>query len=55
MEYTILIYNLIEIKYFIYLCIYVFIYFCFLEPYLQKMEIRRLRVESKLQLPAYTT
>ena len=37
----------------IYLFIYLFIYL--LGPHLQHMEVPRLRVESELQLPAYTT
>ena len=32
-----------------------FLFFCFLGPHLQHMEIPRLGVESELQLPAYTT
>ena len=31
------------------------LFFCFLGPYLQHMEVPRLGVESKLQLLAYTT
>ena len=34
---------------------YLFIYFFFLGPHLQHMEVSRLGVESELQLPAYTT
>ena len=32
-----------------------FIYFCFLGPYLQHMEVPRLELKLELQLPAYTT
>jgi len=45
--------NLIMINFLKYVFIYLFI--CFLGPHLQHMEIPRLRVESELQLLAYTT
>ena len=34
--------------------IYLFIYFCFLGPHPQHIEVPRLGVELELQLPAYT-
>ena len=33
-------------------CLFVFLFFCFLEPHLQHMEVPRLGVESELQLLA---
>ena len=33
---------------------FILFYFCFLGPYLQHVEVRRLGVELELQLPAYT-
>ena len=43
------------IFYFILFSSLLFYYFCFLRPHLRHMEVPRLGVESKLQLPAYTT
>ena len=34
---------------------YLFIYFCFLGPHLQHIEVPRLRVKLELRLPAYAT
>ena len=45
--------NFVEVLLLFYFII--FFYFCFLGPHLQHMEVPRLRVESELQLPAYTT
>ena len=49
---TILFLNLHLFYLFIYLLIYLF---CFLEPHVQHMEVPRLEVRSKLQLPAHST
>ena len=43
------------ILYILFLDLILFLFFCFLGPWLQDMEVPRLGVESELQLPAYTT
>ena len=43
------------VRIFFFLIVFFFFFFFFLWPHLQHMEIPRLRVESELQLPAYTT